>query len=98
MINSVLLPSFVLEVCKDEEGGTYLIKNSTFGWRVSPCLSCHCSRGLLNCKKTLEVNFPGYYRDIYVIRENCTQPSCKVSQFIRNKKDECKGIFNLILI
>ena len=96
MINSLLLPSFVLEVCKDEEGGTYLIKDSTFGWLVSPCLTCHCSRGLLNCKKTLEVNFPGYYRDIYVIRENCSQPSCKVSQFLRNKKDECKGIFNLI--
>ncbi|CAH3032747.1 unnamed protein product [Porites lobata] len=80
------------KVCKDEEGGTYLIKNSTFGWRVSPCLSCHCSRGLLNCKKTLEVYFPGYYHGIYVIQENCTQPSCKVSQFLRNKKDECKAL------
>ena len=95
-MNSVLLRSFLLEVCKDEEGETYLIKSSTFSWRVSPCLSCHCSRGLLSCKKTLEVNFPGYLFGIYVIHENCSQPSCKVSQFLRDKKDECKGIFYLI--
>lgn len=55
---------------------------------------------MLECRKRLEINFPGYFTDFYVHEEICIQPSCKIKKFL-SKKDECKGkhiqpfIFNL---
>lgn len=77
-------------LCKDEEGGTYVIKSDE-GWRASSCLLCQCRKGMLECRKRLEINFPGYFTDFYVHEEICTQPSCKIKKFL-SKKDECKGV------
>ena len=87
----LIVSSRDLEKCTDEKGNTYLIGDSNVGWRVSPCLRCDCVGGLLACKRTSEVNFPGHYHGYYSYEENCTQPSCKVSQFIRDNKDKCQG-------
>ncbi|XP_027057143.1 uncharacterized protein LOC113684045 [Pocillopora damicornis] len=77
-------------LCKDEEGDTYVIKSDE-GWQASSCLLCQCRKGMLECRKRLEINFPGYFTDFYVHEEICTQPSCKIKKFL-SKKDECKGV------
>ncbi|KAJ7385555.1 hypothetical protein OS493_015133 [Desmophyllum pertusum] len=78
-------------VCKDEEGGTFLIKDEN-GWSVSPCLDCHCKGGLMTCRWTLSINFPGYFRGIYEHKENCAQPLCNVAKFVREKRTHCEGV------
>ncbi|CAH3158048.1 unnamed protein product [Pocillopora meandrina] len=77
-------------LCKDEEGDTYLIKSNE-GWRASSCLLCQCRKGMLECRKRLEINFPGYFIHLSVHEEICTQPSCNIKKFL-SKKDECKGV------
>ena len=81
---------FVLGVCKDEEGNSFLIKDDN-GWPVSKCMKCYCKKGLLSCRRTMGINFPGYYKGIYDHNENCAQPQCNVARFIRDKKDYCEG-------
>ena len=81
----------ILEICKDEEGGTLLINESLKGWNVSPCLSCQCKDGLTTCKRDLTINFPGYFRGMYSLEQNCTQPSCSVLKFVQENKDWCHG-------
>lgn len=81
----------ILEICKDEEGGTLLINESLKGWNVSPCLSCQCKDGLTTCKRDLSINFPGYFRGMYSLEQNCTQPSCSVLNFVQENKDWCHG-------
>ncbi|XP_068742841.1 uncharacterized protein [Montipora capricornis] len=76
--------------CKDEENGILVIK-STKGWKVSRCLSCHCIGGLVNCKRTLTVNFPAYFYGAYQHKQICQQPSCKVLEFIINNRKRCEG-------
>ncbi|CAH3022119.1 unnamed protein product, partial [Porites evermanni] len=80
------------EICKDEEGGTFLINESLKGWNVSPCLSCQCKDGLTTCKRDLTINFPGYFRGMYSLEQNCTQPSCSVLKFIQENKDWCHAV------
>lgn len=77
--------------CKDEEGGTFLMNDKVNGWKVSPCLSCHCKGGLTACKKTLTINFPGYFKAVYSYMQNCKQPSCSVLKFVRENKEWCQG-------
>ena len=81
----------ILEICKDEEGGTLLINDNVKGWNVSPCLSCHCKGGLTTCKRDLTINFPGYFRGMYSLEQNCSQPSCSVLKFVQENKDWCHG-------
>ncbi|XP_073240174.1 uncharacterized protein [Porites lutea] len=76
-------------ICYDEEGGTFIIKDRVKGWKVSPCLSCHCKGGLTTCKRDLTINFPGYFRSIYSHAQNCTQPSCSVLKFVRENREWC---------
>ncbi|XP_068709163.1 uncharacterized protein [Montipora foliosa] len=76
--------------CNDEENGILVIK-STKGWKVSRCLSCHCIGGLVNCKRTLTVNFPAYFYGAYQHKQICQQPSCKVLEFIINNRKRCEG-------
>ncbi|KAL9982816.1 hypothetical protein ACROYT_G004923 [Oculina patagonica] len=78
-------------LCRDEEGNSFVIKDDN-GWQVSQCMNCHCKKGLLTCRRTLGINFPGYFKGIYEHNENCEQPQCNVAKFLREKKDYCEGV------
>ncbi|KAL9982927.1 hypothetical protein ACROYT_G005042 [Oculina patagonica] len=78
-------------LCRDEEGNSFLITDNK-GWQVSQCMNCHCKNGLLTCRRSLGINFPGYFKGIYVHNENCEQPQCNVAKFLREKKDHCEGV------
>ena len=80
----------ILAVCKDEEGSLFLIKDEN-GWPLSDCMDCHCEAGFLTCSRTLAINFPGYYRGLYVHNEKCAQPQCNVAKFVRENRDYCEG-------
>ena len=87
----------ILVLCKDEEGNSFLIKDDN-GWRVSRCMTCYCKNGLLSCRRTLTVNFPGSFVGFYDHNENCTQPQCNVAKFLREKKDVCEGNKTLLYL
>ena len=77
-------------VCKDEEGSSFLIKDEN-GWPLSDCMDCHCEAGFLTCSRALAINFPGYYRGLYVHNEKCALPQCNVAKFVRENRDYCEG-------
>ena len=54
-------------------------------------MDCHCEAGFLTCSRTLAINFPGYYRGLYVHNEKCAQPQCNVAKFARENRDYCEG-------
>ena len=45
----------------------------------------------MTCKKTLTINFPGYFYGFHKVEQNCTQPSCKVLKFVRENREWCEG-------
>ena len=54
-------------------------------------MDCHCEAGFLTCSRALAINFPGYYRGLYVHNEKCALPQCNVAKFVREKRDYCEG-------
>ncbi|XP_027057142.1 uncharacterized protein LOC113684043 [Pocillopora damicornis] len=85
------LPLSDCSVCRDNEGGVYLIKDKN-GWPVSQCMKCYCKGGLLTCSRHFKINFPGYLSGIYTHHEDCNQPLCNVAKFIRENGNDCEGL------
>ena len=86
-----LLVILILEYCRDSDDISYDIKVNE-SWKVTPCLACHCNKGLLSCRKDVKVFFPGYRHSYVLLEEFCHQPSCNVSKFIKEKRrDVCEG-------
>ena len=87
---TIFYPLAISAVCKDEEGSVFLIKDEN-GLPLSDCMNCHCEASFLTCRRTLNINFPGYYHGLYVQNENCVQPQCNVTKFVRKYRDYCEG-------
>ncbi|XP_068746819.1 uncharacterized protein [Montipora capricornis] len=76
-------------ICRDERGQLLILKDT---WGVTNCIWCKCVEGLLNCKRTLRVNFVGEHNAYVPLVEECKQPACSTVDFIRKKRHACEAM------
>ncbi|XP_067038168.1 uncharacterized protein [Acropora muricata] len=76
-------------ICRDESGQVLILRHT---WQVTKCIRCKCVAGLLQCQRTLRVNFVGKLYAYLPLTEKCNQPACNVVNFLRDRRDGCEAI------